>query len=182
MQTLPEKAKKIMELEGIDQALRRIFYEVNSYPNWILNPDNLSGNSISNIKSWCINIDEIEIQNISGCWIYPDIEMDMEMVSAKISGIPFGFAGLSYTQAGFERIKILFYIRNKLMINVLIDESYSQRRRDFGEILRVEEFHESREMKEVLIKLNNEVEEKWKKFWKIKENKENNKNKFTFKD
>ena len=112
MHASPEKAKKIMELEGIDQALRSIFYEMSCYPNWILNPDNSSGNSIANIKSWCINIDEIEIQKLSGYWIYPDIETEMEMVSAKISGIPFGFAGLSYVQAGFERIKILFYVRN----------------------------------------------------------------------
>lgn len=179
MHAPPEKAKKIMESEGIDQALRSIFYEISSYPNWLLNPDNSSGNSITNIKSWCINIDEIEIQKISGYWTYPDIETEMEMVSAKISGIPFKFAGLSYVQAGFERIKILFYVRNKLMIDVLIDDSYSQRRGDFGEILRVEEFHESLEMKEVLIKLNNEVKEKEKRFWKIKNF---DKNKFTFND
>jgi hypothetical protein len=175
----PEKAKKIMESEGIDQALRSIFYEISSYPNWILNTDNSSGNSIKNIKSWCINIDEIKIQKITGYWIYPEIETEMEMVSAKINGVPFGFAGLSYIQAGFERIKILFYIRNKLMIDVLIDESYSQRLGNFGEILRVEEFHESREMKEVLIKLNNEVEEKSKRFLGEKNF---DGNKFTFDD
>ncbi len=168
-----------MELEGIDQALRSIFYEISSYPNWILNTDNSLGNGIANIKSWCINIDEIEIQKITGCWIYPEIETQMEMVSAKIDGIPFGFAGLSYVQAGFERIKILFYIRNKLMIDILIDESYSQRLGNFGEILRVDEFHESREMNEVLIKLNNEVEEKSKRFWGEKNF---DKNKFTFDD
>jgi hypothetical protein len=177
MTNLSEKAKRRMEIKEIDKNLRKLFYELSNYPNWILNPENSSGNNISNIKNWCIGIDDLEIKKVKNRWRYPDLEMDMDLVEAKIMKIPFSIGGFEYNDAGFEAIRIVFFIRNKLIIDVVINESYSQRREDFGEIWRIVKYHESDEMEEVLKNLSVEVEKKWDKFWKIKNK---NKKKFIF--
>ena len=177
MNDLSEKAKRRMELKGIYKNLRTIYYELSNYPNWMMNPNNSSGNNISNIKNWCIGIDDVEIRRVKNEWRYPDLQMDMDLIVAKIINIPFGIAGFEYNNAGFEAIRIIFYIRNKIMINVVMDESYSQRRGDFGEIRKVEEYHESDELEAVLRELSTEVDKKWKKFWEIKNSNNGN---FTF--
>lgn len=169
MTNFSEKAKLHMELKEMDKALRKLFYEFSSYPGWMLNQENSSDNNISNIKNWCIGIDDLTIKKVKNTWRYPELEMDIDLVEGKIMNTPFSIGGFHYNNAGFEAIRILFFIRDKLMINVVIDDSYSQRRGYFGEIWRVEKFHETDEMEEVLKKLSAEVDKKWSEFWKIKD-------------
>ena len=175
MYSLSDKAKNRIEGKNLDDCLITIYYGLSNYPNWISNPQNGSGNNISNIEKWCINIKDIEIEKLKG-WD-KNIDYDIDLVKAKISGVQFKIGGVKYKNGGFEKIRILFFLGEKLIIDVTVDDEYCKRRDRFGEIQSVEEYHESFEMEDVLKKLEKEVIRSNQKFWKIKHE---DINKFTF--
>ena len=175
MYSLSDKAKSRLEGKNLDVYLITIYYGLRYYPNWISNPQNGSGNNLSNIKKWCININDIEIETLKG-W-GKNIDYDIDLVKAKISGVQFKIGGVEYKNGGFEKNRILFFFGDKIVIDVIVDMEYCQRLGRFGEIRSVEEYHESPEIVDILIKLNDEVVKSNNKFWKIKNG---DSNKFTF--